>query len=137
MTSSVLRTLPETEKHTEAFWTGGSTGSLLINRCQSCGHYIHPPVPMCPKCHSRDVKPEAVSGRAIVISFTVNYMPWVPDLAVPYIFAAVELEEQPGLRLSTELINIAPEAVAIGMPVKVTFLQQEEIYLPLFEPIDT
>lgn len=91
---------------------------------------------MCSKCHSRDVKPEAVSGRATVISFTVNYMPWVPDLAVPYIFAAVKLEEQPGLRLSTELINIAPEAVAIGMPVKVTFLQQEEIYLPLFEPRD-
>ena len=49
-------------------------------------------------------------------------------------FAAVELDEQPGLRLSTEIVNIDPEAVFIGMSVKVVFEQQEEIYLPLFEP---
>ena len=89
---------------------------------------------MCPTCHSRDVTPEAVSGKATVASFTVNHVPWVPNLPVPYVFAAVELEEQPGLRLSTEIINIDPEAVSIGMPVQVVFEQQEEIYLPLFEP---
>ena len=76
----------------------------------------------------------AVSGKATVVSYTVNHMPWVPDLPVPYVFAAVELDEQPGLRLSTEIVNIDPEAVFIGMSVKVVFEQQEEIYLPLFEP---
>ena len=82
----------------------------------------------------RDVTPEAVSGKATVASFTVNHVPWVPNLPVPYVFAAVELEEQPGLRLSTEIVNIDPEAVSIGMAVQVVFKQQEEIYLPLFEP---
>ena len=89
---------------------------------------------MCPSCHSRDVDSVAVSGKATVVSYTVNHMPWVPDLPVPYVLAAVELDEQPGLRLSTEIINIDPDAVFIGMSVKVIFEQQEDIYLPLFEP---
>ena len=53
---------------------------------------------------------------------------------MPYVFAALEHDEQPGLRLSTEIVNIDPEAVSIGMAVQVVFNQQEEIYLPLFEP---
>ena len=53
---------------------------------------------------------------------------------MPYVFAALEHDEQPSLRLSTEIINIDPEAVSIGMAVLVVFKQQEEIYLPLFEP---
>ena len=134
MGNPVTRTLPDVEPHTEAFWTGGKSGQLMINQCQSCQHYVHPPVPMCPSCHSRNVTAVAVSGKATVVSYTVNQMPWVPDLPVPYVFAAVELDEQPGLRLSTEIINIDPEAVSIGMPVQVFFEQQEEIYLPLFEP---
>ena len=69
-----------------------------------------------------------------MVSYTVNHMPWVPDLPVPYVFAAVELDEQQGLHLSTEIINIDPEAVSIGMPVQVVFEQQDDIYLPLFEP---
>ena len=137
MGTQVLRTLPDVEPHTEAFWTGGKSGQLMINQCQSCQNYIHPPVPMCPKCHSRDVVATAVSGLATVNSFTINHMPWLPDLAVPYVFAVVELIEQKGLRLSTEIINIAPEEVYIGLPVKVIFEQQEEIYLPLFEPSES
>ena len=134
METNSPRTLPDLEPHTEAFWTGGQSGRLMINRCQACHRYVHPPVPMCPTCHSRDVTPEAVSGKATVASFTVNHVPWVPNLPVPYVFAAVELEEQPGLRLSTEIVNIDPEAVSIGMAVQVVFKQQKEIYLPLFEP---
>ena len=130
----VPRTLPDIEPHTEAFWTGGQSGHLMINQCQSCQRYVHPTVPMCPSCQSRDVVATPVSGKATVVSYTVNHMPWVPDLPVPYVFAAVELDEQPGLRLSTEIVNIDPEAVFIGMSVKVVFEQQEEIYLPLFEP---
>lgn len=134
MSMSVPRTLPEVEKHTEAFWTGGRSGKLLINQCQSCQHYIHPPVPMCPVCNSREVEAVPVSGDATVFSYTVNHMPWMPELKIPYTVAVVELAEQKSLFLTTEIVNIDPEEVTIGMPVQVLFEQQEEIYLPLFEP---
>ena len=133
--TKVPRTLPELEKHTEAFWTGGQCGQLMINQCSACQHYIHPPVPMCPLCHSRDVTATPVSGKAEIVSYTVNHMPWIPDLEVPYVVAIVGLTEQQGLNITTEIININPDKVFIGMQVKVLFEQHEEIYLPLFEPL--
>ena len=62
-------------------------------------------------------------------------MPWIPDLEVPYVVAIVGLTEQQGLNITTEIININPDKVFIGMQVKVLFEQHEEIYLPLFEPL--
>lgn len=135
METSPPRTLPEVDKHTEAFWTGGQSGHLMINQCQACQHYIHPPVPMCSKCRSRDVEAVPVSGEAVISSYSINYMPWIPKLQVPYVVAIVELVEQKGLYLTTEIVSLKPEEALIGMPVKVIFEQQEEIYLPLFEPL--
>ena len=48
--------------------------------------------------------------------------------------AIVELPEQEGLRLTTNLVNCALEDVRIGMPVRVLFEQWEDVWLPLFEP---
>jgi len=128
------RTLPELTDRTRAFWTGGEHGKLMIARCQSCGNYIHPPQPICPKCFSRDVQPEAVSGLATLASFTVNHQQWMPDMEVPFVIAIVELEEQPSVRLTTNIVNCPIEDVRIGMKLKVTFEQQDDIFLPLFEP---
>ncbi len=135
MGNPVPRTLPDVEPHTEAFWTGGQVRPADDQPVPVLPALRPPPrthVPLLPQQETSTAV--AVSGKATVVSYTVNHMPWVPDLPVPYVFAAVELDEQPGLRLSTEIVNIDPEAVFIGMSVKVVFEQQEEIYLPLFEP---
>ena len=55
---------------------------------------------------------------------------------MPYVFAALEHDEQPSLRLSTEIINIDPEAVSIGIPLQMVFKQQEKIYLPPSETLE-
>jgi uncharacterized OB-fold protein len=81
-----------TERNT-AFWTGGERGQLLIARCQTCGWWLHPPLPVCRRCRGQDIVPEAVSGRATVWSFTVNRHQWAPGLTPPYIIAEVELAE--------------------------------------------
>jgi uncharacterized OB-fold protein len=131
----VPRPLPALEKATEFFWTAGAAGRLLICRCEACGCYLHPPLPRCPPCGSDAVSPAPVSGRARVASFTVNHQQWVPDLAVPYVFAAVELVEQAELYVLTNIILCPVEEVRIGMPVEVVFEQHGEIFLPLFKPI--
>jgi hypothetical protein len=46
----------------------------------------------------------------------------------------VELVEQPGLRLTTNIVNTPPESVHIGMALRVLFSKAEDIWLPLFEP---
>src|SRR3546814_1848941 len=90
----------------------------MIMRCRACSHYIHPPVRFCPACESRDTVPVAVSGRATIHSFTVNHKAWLPGLAVPYVLALVELSEQAGLYLPTNIIGCDPETVRIGMEVR-------------------
>ena len=72
---------------------------------------------MCPRCHSRDVAPAVVSGRGTVHSFTVNHQPW-DGVGDTYVIALVALAEQEDVRLTTNLVDIEPETVRIGMPVR-------------------
>jgi uncharacterized OB-fold protein len=137
-TAPPFRILPKLTDTNRDFWTGGALGELRFWRCQDCSFYIHPPQPICPKCHSKNMQTEAVSGNATVATFSVNHQPWMPGPELPYIVAIIEIVEQPTVRLSTNLVNIAPDAVVIGMPVRVIFEHhpdpEGDVWIPLFEP---
>jgi uncharacterized OB-fold protein len=126
------RPSPAVTERTSAFWTGGAHGELRITRCQACGWWLHPPAPVCRRCHGRQIEAEATSGRATVRSFTVNRYAWTAELQPPYFLAEVELEEQPGLRLLTSIVDC--EDVQIGMPVQVRFEQAGDCWIPVFAP---
>jgi uncharacterized OB-fold protein len=130
-----LQPLPVVTSLNEHFWHGGADGELRFLRCADCAWYVHPPRPICPRCASRNVGPVAVSGEGVVYTLTVNHQPWYPGQTVPYVVAMVELPEQAGLRLTTNIVGCQPEAVHIGMRVRVWFLAIEDVYLPLFEPV--
>ena len=129
-----FRILPRINDGNEFFWTSGADGRLRFLRCAACGYWIHPSGPVCPVCHSRDLAPQAVAGEAVLHTYTVNHQAWLPGFEPPYVVAIVELPEQEGLRLTTNLVNCALEDVRIGMPVRVLFEQWEDVWLPLFEP---
>ncbi len=124
--------IPAITDDNRAFWTGGASGQLLITTCEDCGFRTHPPVPRCPSCFSERVAPAAVSGRGHVYSYTINRQQWNPDLEVPYVLAIVELDEQPGLRLLTNIVGMPVDEVAIDMPVEVGFVRRGDAYLPIF-----
>ena len=128
------RPLPALTEENRFFWTSGADGQLRFLRCDR-GHYVHPPAPICRTCLSRALEPVPVSGRGIVKSVTVNHQPVGPAFPVPYAIAIVELEEQEGLNLTTNIVDVDPSAIAIGMPVRVTFETHGEIHVPLFERI--
>jgi uncharacterized OB-fold protein len=136
MSQKPFRVLPRVTDQNRHFWTGGADGKLVFLRCRPCGTYVHPPAPVCPACLSREVAPEAVSGRATVLTYTLNHHPWVPAPDHPYAIAIVEIEEQPGLRLMTNVVGCPAEAVRIGMRVRVVFEHHEDVYIPLFEPAE-
>lgn len=127
------RKLPKLTPETEFFWTSGADGKLRIQRCGACRHWQHPPYPRCALCGSEEVSPEAVSGRGKVATYTVNYEPWYPGLPVPFVFAAIELEEQPQLYVFSSVDMPVAEA-RIGLPVSVYFEHDEDVWLPLFRP---
>jgi uncharacterized protein len=132
---SLPRPLPLLSADNEFFWTSGADGSLRLLRCQDCAYYIHPPSPRCPKCLGGQLVVEPVSGRARLFSYTVNYQPWAPGAPVPYVIGLVQLNEQAGLRLTTNIIDCAVDEVQIGMELEVVFEQHEDVWLPMFRPL--
>ncbi|MEO8697350.1 MAG: OB-fold domain-containing protein [Acidimicrobiales bacterium] len=79
------------------------------------------------------MQPAVVSGNGVLHSFTVNHQPWAPDSA-PYVIGLVELVEQEGLRLTTNLIDCELDEIEIGLSVQVGFVQREDVWLPIFRP---
>lgn len=124
--------LPEISPDNAAFWTGGAHGVLQIMACNACDHRIHPPQLICPQCLSRDVAPVAATGRGTIYSYTINHQAWIPDLNVPYALAVVDLDDQPGVRMTAMLEADDLDDIAIGAPVTVAFEQREDVYVPYF-----
>lgn len=138
MSEPPFRILPRLTDCNRFFWTGGADGTLRFLRCADDGTWIHPPTPICPRCHGKHLRPEPVSGRAAVTTFTVNHQPWMPGPDVPFVLAIVEFPEQDGLRLTTNIVDCPVDAVHVGMPVRVSFERHDDdpdpVYIPLFVP---
>ncbi|MGD9798132.1 MAG: Zn-ribbon domain-containing OB-fold protein [Acidimicrobiia bacterium] len=127
------RMLPPLTDVNRAFWTGGARGELLILRCPTCRRWVHPPRATCPD-DGGALAPEPVSGRGTVFSFTINRHVYNPAVPPPYVIAIVELEEQAGLRFTTNIVGCAPEDVTMEMPVVVGFEAHGEVFVPVFSP---
>ena len=128
-----FRLAPTMTADTQFFWDGCKDGRLLIQRCDGCGTLRHPPRPMCPQCHSLEWTAIEASGRGTVYSFVMPRHPAMPFLDDDYIVALIELEE--GTRLVSNLVDVAPENAAIGMPVRVRFDAFDgDVVLPMFVP---
>ncbi|HET6809727.1 MAG TPA: OB-fold domain-containing protein [Acidimicrobiales bacterium] len=132
-----MRPLPELTPASGWFWTSGADGRLRVQACADCGQLVHPPVPICPKCRSRSWEPTVVSGRATVVGFTVNAHVWLPGFDPPYVVANVALVEDPSVHLTTNVVGCPPDEVHVGQEVTVRFEEQEDVWIPLFEPTGT
>ena len=123
--------------HAEAqspFWEGCSRNELLLQQCSACGTFRHPPSAVCPSCLSAQHAWVAASGRGTVYTFAIvrQALAKAWEDKVPYTVAVIELEEGP--RFLTELVDVAPDDVTIGMPVEVSFTERDGVTLPLFHP---
>ena len=127
-----MNLLPDVTKETLPFWTGGLKGKLLIAVCDTCHHRIHPPQPVCPKCQSEKITPKPSSGHGTVYSYTINHQQWSPDMEVPFVIAIVDLDDQPGVRLTAQIRDCEIDEVTIGSKVKVDFAPIEDVAIPFF-----
>jgi uncharacterized OB-fold protein len=121
-----------TSPDTEPFWQAAKQDRLEVPKCGQCGHFRMPPTPFCPECQSTEVEWTQLSGRATVFSFAVVHgFPGLPDITmVPVV---VDLEGAPGARLVSDVVDVAPEDVHIGMELAVFFSPiADDWKLPLF-----
>jgi uncharacterized OB-fold protein len=78
-----------------------------------------------------------VSGRATLYSWTIATTAFHPFFVdkVPYTIATVELVEQPGLMVCSQLVDCEESALRADLPVEVTFRSlAPELTLPFFRP---
>ncbi len=113
---------PSIDADNKAFWDAVANHELVLQRCRACDIYHQPPRPMCPECKSMDtLEWVPSSGRGHIysyVNFTTDKMAY-PAMKVPYAVVLIELDE--GVRLISNLMDIEPDEIEIGMPVEVVF----------------
>lgn len=116
-TDDIRFDLPIVESDTAPWWTAIADGRLLAESCGSCGDLHLYPRGFCPVCWSDDVAITEMSGRATLYSFSIVRVNDLPPFGqrVPYVVGIAELEEGP--RLMTNVVEIDPDEVRIGMPI--------------------
>ena len=128
-----LRPRPSINRDNQFWFDGAVEGRLLIQRCVGCGDLRHPPGPVCPSCHSFEWDSVEASGRGTIYSYVVNHHPQLPAFDYPLPIALIELEE--GTRLLSNLVGFDIEAIEVGQPVEVEFIEHDDdLTLPAFHP---
>jgi uncharacterized OB-fold protein len=107
--------VPVPDVVTAGFWEAAAGGTFVMARCSECRRWDHPPQERCRHCDG-EMGFEPVVGTGTVFSFIVVRRQFVPGHPPPEVVALVELDDQPGLRL-TAVIDAEPETVAIGAAV--------------------
>ena len=88
---------------------------------------------MCGACQSTDFGWQPSSGRGTVYSYVVTHQAVHPALVGHTPLATVEVELDEGPRLVSNLVDVPPESVQIGMKVEVVFQDAGDgVVLPLF-----
>jgi uncharacterized OB-fold protein len=130
-----LPTPPPQATHEAAqFWEWCRKRELRFQRCVSCHRARHPPAPFCPYCRSGASDWVAPGVDARLFSFTVVHHAVSERLRpyVPYNIAIVEFADL-GVRLVSNVIDLPPERLAIGMSLKQVWQDSEDgAPLPLF-----
>lgn len=129
LADAVLR--PQVNRDTEYFWAGTRAGELRLQSCRACGALRHPPGPACPDCGALDRGYVVAAGTGTLYSYVVHRHPPVPGRELPILIGLVELPE--GARIVGELVGLAPEDLAIGMPLVVDYQRvDDDLTLPVW-----
>ena len=132
--------LPQINDVTRPFWDAAAQRRLSMPRCRQCDAFTFPPRPTCGECGGTELGWTELSGRGRVYSFTVIRQvvggaaakAFEPD--IPYVVAWIDLAEGP--RIMTNIVNVDPAVVYVGLPVEVYFERvSDHAALPFFTPV--
>jgi hypothetical protein len=132
MSDDVALPKPGTYVDSQPFWDGLRERRLVLQYCRDTGRFQHYPRPVSLFTGKRNLEWREVSGKGSIYAVTVMR---VPGLGYggkpPYVVATIELEE--GVRIIARIVNCAPEAARIGLPVCLAWEPLGEGVYPAFE----
>jgi hypothetical protein len=106
------------------FWDACNEERLIIQYCERCSRFQHPPEAACFECGSADrLGWREVSGRGTIYSYGVVYDTPIAALQMdqPYNVAVIDLDDAPGINVLSHLPGTPPDAVPIGAKVTLIF----------------
>lgn len=120
------------------FWAGAARGELVLPRCVECGAWV-----WYPSDHPHPLSWSPVRGRASLFSWVVVTHPFLPAFAelVPFVTGLVEVDDAPGVRLATRIVDCDPSALTFDMAMQVVFRPLSfpgvdgEVPAPFFRPV--
>jgi uncharacterized protein len=111
----VVRPAPLLNEDNHFYWDAAREGRLVTQRCQQCGRLRHP------------------EGNGVVYSYAILHHPQNPAFEYPVLAALIDLDE--GVRVLSNLVDVDPRDIVIGMPVTVDFRPtRHEGAVPVFRP---
>ncbi|WP_158937336.1 Zn-ribbon domain-containing OB-fold protein [Burkholderia sp. S171] len=113
--------VPEPGPEDAPFWQACQDQQLKIRFCDNCSRHFHPPLPSCPRCGSMHVSWRELSGNGTIFTYSVGYHAVHPALKghPPYNVSVVLLDDADDVRLVTNIVDVPPDELSIGMPVTV------------------
>ena len=126
---------PGISRESLPWWEAALEGRLVVQSCGACKAERHPPAPCCSRCGSYDQEVRDTAGTGVVYTFTIVHKPLIPGMPEPYVVASIELDGTEGLRVVSNLVEIDPSEVRIGLAVEVVFEKMsDELVVPRFRP---
>lgn len=135
--------LPDlTFEPTRGFWEAAGRQELAVPRCGDCSRYVWYPQASCPGCGAQAMSWTRMSGRGTLFSWALVeralYKPFKER--APYVTGLVALEEDPAVRIVTNIVDCESSALRIDLPVSVVFRElsfpgdADSVLAPYFRP---
>ncbi len=120
----------------KGFYRGLLERQLRLSRCADCGWWHHRPKPICPRCWSSKIEATPVTGRGTIHLAMFLYQGPPADGvdydAGPHPVVTVELDEQPGLRFTSTVVDANHDDIVIGARVTLAWIQRDGRPFPVF-----
>jgi uncharacterized protein len=121
------------------FYRGLLAKELRLNRCADCGWWHHRPKPVCPNCWSHNLVATPVKGTGTIhlLIFLYQGPPAEGvDYTSPHPVAAVELDEQEGLRFTSTVVGAENDEIAVGKRVQLDWTERNGQPYPVWRLSD-
>lgn len=112
------------------FWDAAAARELRFPYCSACHKFHWYPMQRCPHCNDLGISWKAIDSIGAVYSWTTVQRSFDAAFShrVPYIVALLGFPKAPGVRLITNLTDIAAADVSFGMIVRPAF--------DLYDPVE-
>lgn len=116
------------------FWNEAQEHRLVLQACLHCGATVFYPRQRCPVCWRDSLTWREVSGKGVVVTYTIIHKPGHPafEAEAPYAVALIDLDE--GARILSNVIGCPADEVRVDQRVIVSWEKEGQYTLPKFRP---